>query len=213
MSGNVLFIGNSHTFVENLPWLFADVCHQAGKTVRPVMLTYPGVDWQWHLNSVCALPNIRFGGYDYVVIQQKSHPFDGAEPLLEQGLALVKAIQEADAVAVLTNTWSEKRNPGGQKTIDDAFAALHAACPGSLLARCGPAWHRLRGVLDLYYEDGEHQNSRGAYLNACVLAKTIFGIDPMTLPATIDTETLSMKLTEAEIRLLQKTAAGGDPND
>lgn len=207
MKDRVLFIGNSHTYVENLPWLFADVCKQAGREVHTTMLTYPGVDWRWHLSSNCALPNIRFGGYNYVVIQQKSHPFDGAEALMEQGLELYRAIADANATAVLTNTWSEKNNPEGQKVIDDAFEALHALCPGSLVAKCGEAWHKLRGVIELYAGDGEHQNARGAYLNACVLAKTIFGIDPLSLPSYIDTETISMKLSEEEIRLLQKTAA------
>jgi hypothetical protein len=204
---HLLFIGNSHTFFENLPWLFTDICRQTGRDVRAVMLTYPGCDWNWHLSSHCALPNIRFGGYDYVVIQQKSHPFDGAEVLIEQGVPLIRAITDAGAIPVLMNTWSEKNNPDGQKIIDDAFTALHDLYPESLLARCGGAWHALRGIMELYFGDGEHQNARGAYLNACVLAKTIFGIDPLGLPAQIETETISEKLNEDEIRILQKAAA------
>jgi len=207
MSYKVLFIGNSHTFVENLPWLFTAVCKQAGIDVQAVMITHPGCDLRWHLSSFCALPNIRFGGYDYVVLQQKSHPFAGAEPLIEQGLELFEAINAAGSTAVLMNTWAERNNPDGQKIIDDAFASLQALCPGSLLAPCGAAWHKLRGVIDLYFEDGAHQNARGAYLNVCVLAKTIFGIDPLKLPPYIETDTLSVKLTEDDIQLLQKTAA------
>ena len=133
-------------------------------------------------------------------------PFDG-EPLLEQGVELFKAISEAGSTAVLMATWSEKNNPGGQEKIDSAFKALHSACGGSLLAGCGSAWHRLRGKIELYAGDGEHQNPRGAYLNACVLARTVFGIDPSGLPAEIKAGILSAKLTADEIRLLQKTAA------
>ena len=207
MSTHVLFIGNSHTYVENLPWLFTAVCKQAGMDAHATMLTYPGCDWSWHLSSGCALPNIRYGGYDYVVIQQRSHPFDGTEAFYEQGLDLFKAISDANATAVFMNTWSEKNNPDGQRKIDNAFAALHALCPGSRIAKCGPAWHNLRGTVDLYADDGEHQNARGAYLNACVLAQTIFIIDPLGLPSTIETDAISMKFTEEEIHLLQKTAA------
>jgi len=65
----------------------------------------------------------------------------------------------------------------------------------------------LRERIDLYDPDGEHQNSCGAYLNACVFAKTIFGVDPLALPDEIDTQTLTRALTREEIRLLQKTAA------
>jgi len=76
-----------------------------------------------------------------------------------------------------------------------------------LFARCGTAWHSLRGIIDLYDTDGEHQNSCGAYLNASVLAKTIFGVDIIALPDTIDTKTLTRSLTKEEIKILQKTAA------
>lgn len=207
MSYRVLFIGNSHTFFENLPWLFTSLCKQAGIDVHAVMLTYPGVDLKWHLTSFCALPNIRLGKYDYVVLQQKSHPFDGAEPLITQGLELCKAISEAGSVPVLMNTWSEKNNPEGQKLINDAFSELNKLCPGSLVAKCGQAWHRLRGIADLYFIDGEHQNPKGAYLNACVLAKTIFGINPLSLEPQPETGILSKIPAVEEIKLLQETAA------
>lgn len=207
MTYRVLFIGNSHTFFENLPWLFTSLCRQAGVDVQAVMLTYPGVDLQWHLNSFCALPNIRFGKYDFVVLQQKSHPFDGAEPLITQGLELCRAISEAGSVPVLMNTWSEKNNPEGQKLIDAAFAELNKLCHGSLVAKCGQAWHRLRKVTDLYFIDGEHQNPKGAYLNACVLAKTIFNINPLSLEPKLDAGILSQIPASDEMRLLQRTAA------
>lgn len=207
MAYHVLFIGNSHTYKENLPWVFAEICRQAGFDARVAMLAHPGVDWSWHLRSCCALPNIRFGGYDYVVLQQKSHPFDGAQPLMEQGMELLKAISDAKSTAVLMSTWSEKNNPDGQEEIDSAFSALHSACKGSLLAGCGSAWHGLRGKLDLYAHDGEHQNPKGAYLNACVLAGTVFGIDPSGLPPEIKPGILTAAPTSDELRLLQKAAA------
>ncbi|MCL2771794.1 MAG: hypothetical protein FWD71_00465 [Oscillospiraceae bacterium] len=203
----VSFIGNSHTYGENLPWLFADVCRQGGVEVYAVMCAQGGCDWQWHLTSHCALPNLRYGNYDFTVIQQKAHPFDGAEMLIEQGSPLIMEIQAVKTKAVLFNTWSEKNNPDGQKIIDDAHNMFCELFDGCLIARCGPAWHSLRGIIDLYDTDGLHQNSCGAYLNACVLAKTIFAVDPLALPDEIETKTLTRTLTKDEIRLLQKTAA------
>lgn len=203
----VFFIGNSHTYFECLPWVFVAICKQADIEVHAGMSTYPGCDWQWHLASSCTLPNLWHGNYDFVVIQQKAHPFDGVEKLVEQGTALINEINAVHAKTVLFNTWSEKNNPNGQKAIDDAHNRLYEMSEGCLIARCGPAWHSLRESIDLYAPDGEHQNSCGAYLNACVLAKTIFGVDPLGLPDEIDTKTLTRALTKDEIRLLQKTAA------
>ena len=203
----VLFIGNSHTYYENLPWLFSDICSQAGIEVHTGMCTHGGVDWQWHLTSNCALPNLRHGNYDFVVIQQKAHPFDGEETLFEQELPIITEIQAVGSIPVLFSTWSEKINPDGQQTIDAAHNNLCGMFDGCLLARCGTAWHLLRGIIDLYDTDGQHMNSCGAYLNACVLAKTIFGVDIRALPDIIETKTITKSLTRDEIRLLQKTAA------
>jgi hypothetical protein len=170
------------------------------------MCTHPECDLRWHLESSCTLPNLRHGNYDFVVIQQKAHPFDGSKALIELGTALIKEIQATHAIPVLFSTWSEKNNPAGQEVIDKAHNELYSQCEGVQIARCGTAWHKLRGVMDLYAPDGEHQNSRGAYLNACVMAKTIFGIDPLSLPDEIDFRGLTKPLKKDEIQLLHKTA-------
>lgn len=212
----VLFIGNSHTYFECLPWVFTAICKQAGIDVHAGMSTYPGCTWEWHLASACTMSNLWHGNYDYVVIQQKSHPFDGEESLVEQGALLIKEINKVNAKPVLFNTWSEKDNPSGQKLIDDAFGYLYTLNKSCLIARCGAAWHSLRGIVDLYAEDGEHQNSYGAYLNACVLAKSIFSIDlmnlsdevdSMSLPETIVTKPVKIKLSKSIVRLLHEAAS------
>ncbi|MDR1705063.1 MAG: hypothetical protein LBS19_10335 [Clostridiales bacterium] len=156
----VLFIGNSHTFFEYLPWVFTTVCGQAGRDVHAGMSTYPVCDLRWHLESACTMGNLRHGGYDFIVIQQVAHPFEGADTLIEQGGALIKEILSAGAKPVIFCPWSEKRNPQGQEIINEAHDKLHGLFRGSLIAHYGAAWRRLRGVLDLYAEDGENQNHR-----------------------------------------------------
>ena len=202
----ILFLGNSHTYFENLPWLFQAVCMQKGVDVDVFMITFPGVEWNWHLKNLCTIPNIKNNGYDFVVMQQKSHPFDGAEALIEQGMPLYNAVKSANSKPVFTATWSEKINPDGQKIIDDAFLQLHEKCADSLIAKCGTAWHLLRDKMDLYADDGEHQNHKGAYLNACILAKTMFDIDPMTLPKQLFFDNKYIDLSESDFAILQKTA-------
>jgi len=212
----ILFIGNSHTYYECLPWIFAAICRQSGMDVHAGMCAYPDYTWERHLTSECTMPNLWHGHYDYVVIQQQSHPFAGEAALVEQGTPLINIIQKAGAVPVLFNTWSEKNNPNGQKTIDDAFDSLYRQNHGCLLARCGAAWHSLRDIVDLYAEDGGHQNPYGAYLNACVLAKTIFSVNPMglptevyslSLPEGIGAEPVRTQLSKSKVMLLQEAAS------
>jgi len=67
----ILFPGNSHTYFENLPWLFRTVCMQKAIDVDVLMITFPGVDWNWHLKNLCTILNIKYNRYDFVVMQQK----------------------------------------------------------------------------------------------------------------------------------------------
>lgn len=203
----LLFIGNSHTYYKNLPWIFKAVCKQKNIDVQIFMITSPGVDWNWHLNNHCTLLNIKFGGYDFVVMQQKSHPFDSVESLICQGIQLFDAVNSSNAKAVFTATWSEKNNPEGQKIINDAFRQLQENCRGSIIAKCGSGWHELRDKIDLYEGDGEHQNLKGAYLNACILAKTIFSIAPLTLPKQLFFNNEFIDISETDIKILQEVAS------
>ncbi len=76
-----------------------------------------------------------------------------------------------------------------------------------MTAWCGSAWHKLRGELELYHADGEHMNPLGAYLNACVLAKAIFDVDPVSLPDKIQCKALTGTIQSHEIHRMQKAAA------
>lgn len=116
-------------------------------------------------------------------------------------------VDSTSAKAVFTATWSEKNNPEGQKIIDNAFIQLQRYCPGSIIAKCGAAWHLLRNKIDLYAEDGGHQNLRGAYLNACILAKTLFEIEPSTLPKQLIFENKIIDISEADLKILQEAAS------
>lgn len=60
--------------------------------------------------------------------------------------------------------------------------------------------------MDLYADDGEHQNLKGAYVNACILTKTMFDIDPTTLPKQLFFSNKYIDLSESDFAILQKTA-------
>ena len=203
----VLFIGNSHTYFECLPFLLVDVCRQCNIYVHASMSTYPGCDWNWHMASPNTLSILRHGGYNHIVIQQKAHPFEGTESLIEQGKPLIEEIKAANAIPVIYVPWSEKDNPDGQQIINDAHKKLAEVCGDCLVACCGTAWQTLREKINLYAPDGGHMNAYGAYLNACILAKTIYNINPLALPGKIETKVLTQKLSKNKVRLLQQAAA------
>ena len=91
----VLFIGNSHTYFNDMPALFQSLCAEKGFSVHVTMLTKGGMGLDYHLKQEQTLFNIRYGGYDYVVLQHNAHPMGDLDAMHEAACALVKLIREA----------------------------------------------------------------------------------------------------------------------
>ena len=67
----VLFVGNSHSYFNDMPELFARFTERT-TGVRPsvTMLAYSARDLTWHRTEYFSLRfNLMYGGYDFCVIQ------------------------------------------------------------------------------------------------------------------------------------------------
>lgn len=66
----VLFIGNSHTYFNDMPEIFAELARMKGIACEVTMITHGG----WFLHQHQKEPEVRFnilyGNYDYVVLQE-----------------------------------------------------------------------------------------------------------------------------------------------
>ena len=78
----VLFIGNSYTYVENMPDLFRQIADSAGYKVKTQMFAPGGVSvgdisqgTQAHMNNPLVYENIRSDKWDYVVLQDNQGRF------------------------------------------------------------------------------------------------------------------------------------------
>lgn len=165
----LLFIGNSHTYVNALPHLVAELYRiYEGEEVLPVMLTQGGVTLRWHAEQSQTGFNIRYGHYDYIVMQQATHPFDGAECLRRGVQMLLPDIRQSGAEPVLYMTWAEKAHPENQAELTEAFTDV-AASEGTLLAPAGVIWEKMLSEhpeAALYAADGAHAGILGSYLAA-----------------------------------------------
>src|SRR5699024_6826847 len=118
-------IGNSHTYFNDMPAMVAQLFSAVlGEEVHVTMLASPGMSLRWHYDQPETKFNILRGGYDYVVLQQATHPFDGEEALLRQAGRLIQWVREAKATPVVYMTWSAKDDLPGQKELTDAFRHL-----------------------------------------------------------------------------------------
>ena len=66
---HVLFIGNSLTYVNDLPWTVAAIAASAGDTIRYRTAAGPNLALIDHLNGATnAVAEIKAGGWEYVVL-------------------------------------------------------------------------------------------------------------------------------------------------
>ncbi len=195
----VLFIGNSYTYFNNLPEVFAklvDASHL--KKVEYAMQAPGGWRLQDHLDHGNALKAIQSQKWDYVVLQDQSqigdnHVIDGKprittdEVFYPSAINLVKAIQATGAIPVFYLTWAKKAVPEDQAMLDNAYFRV-AKETKSVVAPVGVAWAEVRTKapsIELYIEDGSHPSPAGTYLAACVFYATIIGRSPVGLPSKI----------------------------
>lgn len=207
----ILFIGNSHTYFNDMAGMFAQLCaaHPDIGPVHIAQLTHGGVSLCWHRDEPEARFNIQYGGYDYVVLQQAAHPFDGETALLQGAQALGKWIRESGATPVLYMTWAQKAYPQNQEEMSAAYEKAARLLPAKL-APVGRAWQQVRKdapQLELYYTDGAHASAAGSYLAACTILTAIFGVSPVGLPGRLEHHGESLvQLSDDTAQILQNAA-------
>lgn len=176
----ILFIGNSHTFFNDMPHTVAGLFGACGlETPDVTMLTIGGMTLDWHYEQPQTRFNIAYGHYDFVVLQDVAHPFVGREKLLSDVGLMMQLIEKTDTRPCLYMTWSEQIKPEIQAPMRDAYR-LASETYGTLLARAGEAWDIIRHTcpeITLYYSDGEHASPYGSYLAACAIFCAIAGVE------------------------------------
>ena len=202
----VLFVGNSYTYFNNAPEIFAALARaaQPGREVQTDMVVIGGETLLGLWERSPARQKLRDTKWDYVVLQEQSRLGDGLwngkfvinEPrLLRWGAGLFDAdIRRAEARTVLLQHWARRDQAHDQPSLDHAFESV-ARDIGAVLAPAGLAWWRARKEhpgIELYASDGSHPAPAGSYLLACVLLFTLLpDVEEAELPVTIDGHAVS----------------------
>lgn len=161
---NLLFIGNSHTYYNDMPLLVKRRAEDEGYSCHVTMLAHPGWFLEQHANDPEARFNILHGGYDYVILQEHAHPFGPEEGFLTAARSLNAWIREAGAVPVIYETWAKRDEPHIQSHMNEVHKRV-AAEIGALLAPVGEDWWAYKKSwpdLELYDEDGAHASHAGS---------------------------------------------------
>jgi hypothetical protein len=209
---NILFIGNSHTYLHYMPQMLTELARAADSDfpLKIDQVTGEGAGLQWHWNNQLSREKIKSGRWDRVVLQDRSGgPLEELESFRTHARRLDEVIRRQGAKTVFYMTWANKSRPRTQKIIADAYGQI-ATELGADLAPVGLAWEKAQALdvaLNLHHIDDRHANPSGAYLTACVFYAVFFNVSPEGLPATLQIEgKIKLDLAKDRAGFLQKIA-------
>jgi hypothetical protein len=212
----VLFIGNSHTYVNKVPEQVLALSRAARLPwqLEVEAVAISGATLERQVQDGRALSAINRGGWDYVVLQEQS-----AQTVMEpssfetNASTLVAAIRKVGAEPVLFMGWARKELTNFSQN-DWTSGTLHvASVTNAKVAPVGEAWRlalEANPALELYQADGNHAAVRGSYLAACVFFATFFDRNPEGLPGRIENPSapgeILTDLDPAQASALQRVA-------
>jgi hypothetical protein len=193
----LLFVGNSYTFVNDLPGVFAMLANAGGHRVDVETIAKGGWTLASHEKSAKTLDRIANAKWDYVVLQEQSQiPASErarAATMYPAAHSLARRVTQAGAQPLLFMTWAHRRGwPEERLPNYDAMQAqitrVYVTLAKQLRAATAPvgeAWAqalRRNASLELWQADGSHPSEQGTYLAACVFYAVVFRETPQGLP-------------------------------
>jgi hypothetical protein len=175
----ILFVGNSYTYVNDLPRIVQLMAIQSGQRRLPEvrMVTGPGFTFEDHWKLAGPTKALAASRWDYVVLQEQSQaPLQDKQKMQQFGRLLIGSAQREHATVLLFVTWPRANHPGDQAGISNSYAEL-ARSTGAKQVQVGPAWQHLHAKhpeIELYSPDGSHPSPLGSYLAACMFYRLIY---------------------------------------
>lgn len=192
----VLFVGNSYTYVNDLPSVVAALARAGGHPIETGMAAEGGLTLADHVASSATQARLSSASWDIVVLQEQSQIPAVARFRTDQmypaARDLIRTIRVAGARPMLYLTWAHRDGwpENGlpdyarmQEQIDLGYLGL-ARDLGVAVAPVGVAWSTVvsqNARPGLWQDDGSHPTVAGTYLAACVFYAAIFRQSPAGL--------------------------------
>ena len=108
---HVLFIGNSLTYVNDLPGTLTGLATSVGDTIRTSTVAYPDYALEDHLAQGDAARAIAVGGWEYVVLQQGPSAVEAnRQNLIQQTVVFDAQAHAVGARSALFSVWPQSVN-------------------------------------------------------------------------------------------------------
>lgn len=198
----ILFLGNSYTYVNDLPGTLSQLALSMGDSIYYDSNTPGGTNFNYHAGNALSLSKIAQPGWDYVVLQdqsqQPSFPPAQVEMNTYPYAARLDSFIHASnpcAITMFYMTWGRKFGDASNcafypplctfEGMNDRLRFSYLEMTTDNFARVAPvgvAWRHAReadSTINLWSADNSHPSVAGTYLTACVFYASIFKQSPV----------------------------------
>lgn len=225
---SVLWIGNSYTYVNDLPSTTSNLALSLNKKITFDSKTNGGFTFQNHVNDPATYTAIKSKNWDVVVLQGQSQ--EPSFPYSQvNSFTLPNAMQLADSVyannacgnVMYFMTWGRQNGDAQWDSINtfdkmnqrlyDAYLRLADSSHSAMVSGVGAVWKYVRDTypsINLYQSDGSHPSEAGTYLAACAFYASLFRSSPVgsSYLGNLDAQTAGQLQQAAAQIILSNTA-------
>lgn len=186
---HVLFVGNSLTYVNDLPGILEAMADSAGQPLLETrVVAKPDYSLEDHWNDGDALTAIEKGGWNVVVLQQGPSSLETSRTLLiDYARRFAERVRQVGARPALYQVWPTADRASDFSRANESYRIAAGSVQG-LLFPVGEAWLAARAIdasIPLYAFDGLHPSVEGSYLAALVMYAVLYGRSPVGFPPTL----------------------------
>ena len=221
---DVLFIGNSYTYANNMPQMVSELAFSFGDTLNFESSTPGGATFNTHSTNINTLNKISQKPWDYVVLQDQSQnpslsPSYVSANVYPYGSQLIDLIEINNICTepIFYMTWGRKYGDqsncssyppvctylGMQQRLKESYLSMGMNNDASV-SPVGISFKNsidLDSTIDLYSPDYSHPSIYGSYLAACTFYSTIFK------KSSVSSSYKPNSISSAEALFLQQVAS------
>ncbi len=222
---NILFVGNSYTFYNDLPAMVQEIARRKSIRMDCDRLLEGGANLQGHFHdekSDKLKERIKSRRYDAIILQDQSmmpaiSPEETLDAVRKWASLLPKENEENSKVPklILFQTWGRMHPEGFDTDMQDKLTACYqkaADLHGGVVAPVGEAWRlwlsdsQRAKEYPLHVADGSHPNLAGSYLAASIIYATIFNKEIKSLDRSFNISNKQVTIPSDLAKKLQSCA-------
>lgn len=184
----LLFVGNSLTYVHDVPGLVRRLASAAGKPEPTITVrASPDYGLEDHWREGWVAKALREGHYDRLIMQQGPSTLAASKADLEEwaGRFATEAVRHGTTPA-LYGVWAPAEGNLAAAIANYRDAAVTIGAASYPVGLAWQAARQARPTLPLYGPDGFHASEHGALLAAMVITGLVFDVAPEAMPNLFD---------------------------